>query len=84
MKYLFGWIATSLSLSYKLPQIYKLVKTKDTTGLSNYSLLLQACSYGFYFVHGFLIDDPPIMALGSVSLIQSVIILYLYYYYKNP
>ncbi len=83
MKYLFGWIATTFSLSYKLPQIYRLVKTKDTNGLSNISLILQASSYGFYFIHGFIIEDPPIIALGSVSFLQSVIIICQYYYYKN-
>ena len=33
-KSLFGWIATSFSLIYKLPQIYKLYKTKENNGIS--------------------------------------------------
>ena len=33
-KVLFGWIATFLTLIYKLPQIYKLYKKKDASGIS--------------------------------------------------
>ena len=83
MQHIFGWVATAFSLSYKIPQIYKLVKTKDTSGLSKYSLILQAGSYGFYCVHGTLINDPPIIVLGCVSFFQSMVIVYQYYHYKN-
>ncbi len=83
MRYIFGWIATGLSLSYKIPQIYKLIKTKNNSGLSNISLITQAFSYGFYLIHGLKINDPPIITLGAISFIQSCVIVYLYYKNNN-
>lgn len=79
---IFGWIATSLSLIYKLPQIYELWKSKKHEGISIISILVQLVSYGFYIAHGIIIDDLPIMAMGIAAGIQSIIIVMLYYYYK--
>ena len=36
-KSLFGWVASSITLIYKLPQIYKLYKTKKSNDLSLFS-----------------------------------------------
>ena len=78
----FGWIATSLSLVYKLPQIYELWKTKKHEGISIISIVIQLVSYGFYITHGIMIDDLPILAMGVAAAVQSIIVVALYYYYK--
>ena len=51
MNKIFGWIATGLSLIYKVPQIVKLYNTKDANSLSFLSLFCQLLSYSFYIVH---------------------------------
>ena len=79
----FGWIATSLSLIYKIPQIYKLYKTKKNEGLSIISLIVQASAYGFYIVHGFIIEDFPIISMGIISLVQSLFLIALYFLYTS-
>jgi uncharacterized protein with PQ loop repeat len=76
----FGWIAVSLSLIYKFPQIYKLYITKDVSGISVESQLVQASAYFFYITHGFVIDDPPIVFLGFTSLMQSLVLVGQYYW----
>ena len=79
----FGWIAVTLSLIYKFPQIYKLWKTQDTRGISVYSQIVQASAYGFYIVHGLLIEDPPVVVLGITSLSQSLVLVAQFFYYRN-
>eukprot|EP00466_Bigelowiella_natans_P015825 jgi/Bigna1/59429/fgenesh1_kg.4_\ len=79
----FGWVAVALSLTYKFPQIWKLYKTKDTRGISVLSQLVQASAYGFYIVHGILIEDHPIVFLGVTSLLQSIILVVQYFCYRG-
>ncbi|GMH76425.1 hypothetical protein TrVE_jg11952 [Triparma verrucosa] len=79
----FGWIAVTLSLIYKFPQIYKLQKTKDTRGISVGSQIIQASAYGFYVIHGTLIGDPPVVLLGITSLTQSMVLIIQYFCYRS-
>ena len=84
MQQIFGWVATSLSLIYKLPQIYVLCKQKKHEGLSLLSLTCQASAYGFYIAHGTLNEDWAIACMGSISFLQSLTLITLYFYYKRP
>ena len=83
MTKVFGWIAVGLSLTYKFPQIYKLYMTHDIKGISVFSQIVQASAYAFYITHGTIIEDPPIIMLGIASLIQSLILIVLYFIYKK-
>jgi MtN3 and saliva related transmembrane protein len=82
MEKIFGWIATGLSLIYKIPQIVKLYKTKEIGSLSFMSLICQLLSYSFYIVHGIIIDDMPIIVMGSISIVQSILLVAMYIYYR--
>ena len=44
-KSVFGWIASSITVVYKLPQIIKLYKTKKSDDLSIMSLFIQLIGY---------------------------------------
>ncbi len=79
----FGWVAVSLSLVYKFPQIWKLYRTGDIQGISVESQLVQSLAYFFYITHGFVIEDPPIVFLGFTSLLQSVVLVSQYFYYYS-
>ncbi len=83
MTLVFGWIATILSLLYKLPQIVYLYRVKDASGLSLLSMACQTISYGFYVAHGASINDWPIIIMGLVSCIQSIILVFMYFHYKR-
>ena len=80
---IFGWIAVTLSLVYKLPQIYKLQRSKDTRGISVESQVVQASAYFFYITHGILISDPPIVFLGITSLCQSLVLVAQYFAFRG-
>ena len=82
-KSIFGWIASSITLLYKLPQIYKIVKSKSSKDLSIYSYILQSIGYVFYGIHGYIIKDDPILVMGSVALIQNLLCIFLHLKYRN-
>jgi MtN3 and saliva related transmembrane protein len=79
----FGWIASSITLIYKLPQIYKLYKRKTSNDISMFSLLIQSTGYVFYIIHGVTINDYPIIIMGSGALFQSMILVFLFFLYKE-
>ena len=82
-KSLFGWIASSITLIYKLPQIFKIYKTKKSDDLSLFSLLIQCFGYIFYILHGNTLNDLPIMFMGGGALFETSIIIGMYFYYKS-
>ena len=83
MQSVYGWIASGITLIYKLPQIYKLFKTKKSNDLSLVSIMVQSIGYGFYILHGNDVNDYPIILMGSGALFQSLILISLYFYYKK-
>ena len=82
-KILFGWIATSFNLVYKLPKIYKLYKTNDARGISIKAYVIQTISYIFYMLHGIFNSDYPIIVMGISSFIQCLVIIKLWRKAKN-
>ena len=83
IKYLFGWLATILSGLYRIPQIYKIYKVKKVEGISKVSYIVQTTSYVMYIIHGYIATDHPIIVMGVISVLQNIIILSLYIYYKK-
>lgn len=83
MTKIFGWIATSLGLLYKTPQIYKIYKSKKIDGLSLNSYICQTLSYCFYILHGYYIEDNPTISMGFISLTQNLIIHILFYKFNK-
>lgn len=79
----FGWIASIISLVYKLPQIYLLYRNKKHESISLLSICIQAVSYVFYTVHGIYINDDPIFYMGIVCLAQSFCLIFMYFVYRK-
>jgi len=83
MKTIYGWIASSITLIYKLPQIYKLYKRKTSKDISVLSLFIQSTGYIFYIIHGVNISDNPIILMGCGALFQTLILIILSFFYKE-
>jgi MtN3 and saliva related transmembrane protein len=82
-KSIFGWIASGITVIYKIPQIIKLYKTKKSDDLSILSLFMQLIGYIFYILHGISINDLPIIFMGSGALFENIIVMAMYYIYKE-
>lgn len=83
MTSIYGWIASSITLIYKLPQIYKLFKRKTSDDISFPSLFVQSIGYCFYIAHGVSMNDFPIITMGSGALFQTLILIGMYFYYSD-
>ena len=80
---LYGWIASSITIIYKIPQIVKLYKTKKSDDLSIASFIIQFIGYIFYTLHGISINDLPTIYMGAGAFIENLIIIIMYYCYKT-
>ena len=81
--FIFGWVAASITCTYKIPQIIKLVKVKRQEGLSITSLFIQTIGYILYMIHGFFIKDMPVFYMGLISFFENILIIFLYYFYNK-
>ena len=79
----FGWTGTVISFLYKLPQIYKFYKVKTSKGVSIISYGIQTTSYVLYTIHGYIIDDDPIIIMGLVSFMLNIILCMQFLYYSR-
>lgn len=77
-QFVFAWTANVLVFIYKIPQIYKLCKDKDTTGFSVLSYIIQSFSYSLYITHGFLNKDDALAYGMIIPLIQNIIVILIY------
>ena len=75
----FAAFCTTLSF---LPQNIKTIKTKDTSGLSLYMLLLFFIGVGCWFFYGYVISNYPLIIANGLTLFLSDIILIMKLKYK--
>lgn len=81
IKTILGLSALILSLSYRLPQIYKLYKTKSGGDISKRSIIIQSASYIAWFSYSIMVNDMFYMVANLLSFSQNVIIWIMKYKY---
>ena len=70
-----GSIAAILTTFAFLPQVIKVIKTKDTESVALGMYLMQVLGIALWLAHGLVIQDLPLILANSVSFILSGIIL---------
>ncbi|MDN5018457.1 SemiSWEET transporter [Streptococcus sp. SG1] len=70
-----GSIAAVLTTFAFLPQVIKVIKTKDTESIALGMYLMQVLGIALWLAHGLVIQDLPLILANSVSFILSGIIL---------
>ena len=70
-----GSIAAVLTTFAFLPQVIKVIKTKDTESIAFGMYLMQVLGIALWLAHGLVIHDLPLILANSVSFILSGIIL---------
>ena len=70
-----GSIAAVLTTFAFLPQVIKVIKTKDTESIARGMYLMQVLGIALWLVHGLVIQDLPLILANSVSFILSGTIL---------
>lgn len=76
-----GSLGIVFSLVYRIPQIYKVYKTRSAKDISVGTIVIQNISYVAYIVYGVLVWDWVYLASSIISFGQNVIIIALRSYY---
>lgn len=74
---LFGFAAALLTTISNIPQAYKIIKTKETKGVSTWSYSALFLGLVLWVVYGFLRTDIPIIVANSISAVICGIVLFL-------
>lgn len=72
---MFGTIAGTLTTLAFLPQVIKVIKTKDTQSLSLGMYLMQVVGVALWFIHGVSIHDNALMIANGITFCLSLVIL---------
>ena len=72
-----GYVAAFLTTSAFLPQAIKVVKTRNTEGISLWMYIIFTLGVACWLIYGLIIQVLPIIIANAITLIQSIIILYL-------
>ncbi|HEM3491739.1 TPA: SemiSWEET family sugar transporter [Streptococcus suis] len=77
-----GFVAACLTTFGFLPQVIKVVKTKDTEAISLGMYSMSVAGIGLWLIHGVIIGDLALMLANGMSFILSGIILFYKIKYK--
>ena len=77
-----GSIAAILTTFAFLPQVFRVVKTKDTESIALGMYVMQGIGIALWLAHGIRIGDLPLILANSVSFLFSGIILFYKLKYK--
>lgn len=79
---IFGWVATLSAGFVRIPQIYKLHKTKKGEDISTKSYIIWNIHVIFLFMYAYLQKDTILMVMSGSGFLQNCIIIGLKKYYQ--
>ncbi|MDZ5255232.1 SemiSWEET transporter [Clostridium sp. LIBA-8841] len=78
-----GSLAAILTTASFIPQAIKVIKTKDTSGISLIMYSMFTIGVFLWIIHGFIINDLAVILANSCTFIFAVIILFFKIKYKD-
>lgn len=78
-----GLVGGCIICSGAIPQIYKMIKTKETADLSYAMLILWIIGLTMAVIYAFSIHQIPIMITNTLSLCMSTLMLLIKIYYEK-
>lgn len=79
---LLGLLGGSITSFGSIPQIIKMIKTRETRDLSWYMILSWIIGLFFSLLYGILIHQLPIIITSAISMLLTMIITTLKAYYE--
>lgn len=70
-----GTIAAILTTGGFVPQVLKVIKTKDTSGLSLLMYIIQATGIALWAIYGVIINDAALYIANGITFVLAFIIL---------
>ena len=77
MEHFIGALAAFLTTISFLPQAIKVIKTRDTSGLSLSMYVIFTTGVAFWLVYGLFLQDMPIILANAITLVMTITILYI-------
>lgn len=78
-----GLVAGVLSTGSFVPQVVKTLKTKDVSGISLFMYIAFCSGVFLWLVYGIINQQISIIAANGITLILSLMVLYLKIRYRN-
>jgi uncharacterized protein with PQ loop repeat len=78
-----GWIAAVLAAIYILPQAIRVIRTKNTKGVSDLTATLLISFSVLWAVYGFSIGSAPTVLASAFAIIQEVALLILLFIHRS-
>ena len=71
-----GYVAATLTTSAFLPQALKVIKTKNTEGISLWMYIIFSAGVFFWLIYGITQQVYPIIYANAITLVFALIILF--------
>lgn len=78
-----GSLAAILTTASFIPQAIKVIKTKDTSGISLIMYSMFTIGVFLWIIHGFIMNDLAVILANSCTFVFAVIILFFKIKYKD-
>jgi MtN3 and saliva related transmembrane protein len=72
---LLGFLAALCTTGAFIPQVWHILKTRDTRALSLTMYLLFTVGLVLWLIYGILIGSPPVVVANAITLVLALIIL---------
>jgi MtN3 and saliva related transmembrane protein len=70
-----GYVAAAMSVAGFTPQAWKIIKTRDTSGLATPMWILEVSAFAMWIVYGVLLGEWPIIVPNVLCFVISSFIL---------
>jgi MtN3 and saliva related transmembrane protein len=77
-----GYLAAILTTFSIIPQIIRVYRLKESRDISLWTISSLSAGILLWFIHGIVIGDPPVILANGVSLLLSVLMLWLVIKYR--
>jgi len=72
-----GYLAASLTTVSFIPQVWRILKTRQTKDISLRMYILFTCGVGMWLIYGLLLAAWPIIVANLLTLILAGIVLFM-------
>jgi MtN3 and saliva related transmembrane protein len=79
---LIGFLASFLITIAQIPQLLKIIKTKNTAGLSMTTCLVLLAGCLLWLVYGILMVDMPLIMCNSIVAVVMIVMSYYKFKYQ--
>lgn len=70
-----GTIAACLTTLASIPQVIKVIQTKNTEGISLGMYIMQVVGVFLWLLHGIIIQDLPLIVANAITFVLAATIL---------